>query len=168
MQPVTMVSAGCRALLVAFYLTHDEIRRACILEGFSPPRAYARTHTWRRATVVTHRSRVHVHVHRGSHVRPLKPVSPVSIAATCADESGIRGDSKGNQIRGKANERPGHARLIRNAGLSRVYARTQMRKGLGKKETVTALRIPRTFARTARLPGSSARRDIRLVTRRAA
>lgn len=117
-------------LLVAFYLTHDDSTRLHSSEGFSPSRwtsenAYARVSY--RCTRNVPRARaclVHVHVsrmyanHRG-HGRSRRAVKASQSSFHCCSLHGrvgnTRGDSKGNQIRGKANERPGHARHTRNA-----------------------------------------------------
>lgn len=85
MQPVTMVSAGCRAPRRVLF----DARRFDALafsEGFSFSRKRARMYhisSVHRATVVAYRSFVRGSHHHGHE--PLKPVSPVSIPAACTD-----------------------------------------------------------------------------------
>jgi len=135
------------------------IQRACILEGFSPScertLAYIRISNIHcictRATVVAdvEASYMYTWVAR----RTITDASPRR--AVKASQSSfhrcslhgrvgnIRGDSKGNQIQGKANERPGHARHIHNIG---AYVHTLSQINI--HTMALAMNIPRTFART--------------------
>lgn len=100
------LQAADRLSLVAFYLTHDTIRRGYILGGLSC--VHTCTHVLPAFAAVSfscRRARGGALGHTGTRVHaqraydrhrhelkdaPLNPVSPVSIGAACMDEPGIR------------------------------------------------------------------------------
>jgi len=119
------------ALLVAFYLTHDDSTRLHSRGILS----LSRTHTHAFPIYAAHARNARQWSQRRSLVYTFTWVARTTITdassrrAVKASQSSfhrcslhgrvgnIRGDSKGNQIRGKANERPGHARHIHNIGI---------------------------------------------------
>lgn len=123
------------ALLVAFYLTHDDSTRLHSRGILSlSRRARTRIHTCliltycrrtQHATVVAdvEASYTFTWVARTA-ITDASPRRAVKASQSSFHRcslhgrvGNIRGDSKGNQIRGKANERPGHARHIHNIGV---------------------------------------------------
>lgn len=134
MQPVTMVSAGCRAprrvlfdarRFNALAFSRDSLPLASVrsrththafpiyavharnARQWSQCRSLVYTFTWvARTTITDASSRRAVKASQSSFHR----------CSLHGRVGNIRGDSKGNQIRGKANERPGHARHIHNIG----------------------------------------------------
>lgn len=134
MQPVTMVSAGCRAPRRVLFDARRFNALAFSREILSlSRRARARIHTCvsnmycrrtQHATVVADvgASYTFTWVARTAitDANPRRAVKASQSSFHRCSLHGrvgnIRGDSKGNQIRGKANERPGHARYIHNIG----------------------------------------------------
>jgi len=134
MQPVTMVSAGCRAprrvlfdarRFNAFAFSRDSLPLAT--------RSHTHTHVFliltycrrtQHATVVADIEALYTFtwvarttITDASPRRAVKASQSSFHRCSLHGRVGnIRGDSKGNQIRGKANERPGHARHIHNIG----------------------------------------------------
>lgn len=123
------------ALLVAFYLTHDDSTRLHSRGILSLSRTRALAHAYTRISNIprTRMQRATVVADVGASytftwvarttITDASPRRAVKASQSSFHRcslhgrvGNIRGDSKGNQIRGKANERPGHARHIHNIG----------------------------------------------------
>lgn len=129
MQPVTMVSAGCRAPRRVLFDARRFNALAFSRDSLPLAHAYTRVSNMHLHTYVARDSVADVGasymftwiarttITNASPRRAVKASQSSFHRCSLHGRVGnIRGDSKGNQIRGKANERPGHARHIHNTG----------------------------------------------------